>query len=295
MKFRPKFFWKWSFFDQNQQLLQSVEPFERILRALFISQCPYKISSFLDRRNASHRFRLFSRDFRLFLFFFPGSACFSSLASPRNLPSWVKYYEKLESFGKEFRWTKFIAVERVTRDMKVSTAKYRNSNLLVPIQIERKSQCVTRGMKVSTEKPTLPKSSKSRNSNLLVPIQIERKSQYRLVPPDTEVWNTRSICSDHTFETSQILTNSLYKSQRTGRNFFLCAAFCADVCNTRSICSDHTFETSEILTNSLYKSQRTGRNFFLCAAFCAAFCADFCAFFLMGTAALYRVCSTGLR
>ena len=114
--------------------------------------------------------------------------------------------------------------------MKVSTAKYRNSNLLVPIQIERKSQCVTRGMKVSTEKPTLPKSSKSRNSNLLVPIQIERKSQYRLVPPDTEVWNTRSICSDHTFETSEILTNSLYKSQRTGRNFFLCAAFCAAFC-----------------------------------------------------------------
>jgi len=113
MKLRPKFFWKWSFSDQHQQPLKSVEPFEIILRALFISQCPYKISSFLDRRNASNRFRLFSRDFRLFLFFFPGSACFSSLASPRNLPSWVKYYEKLESFGKEFRWTKFTAVERV--------------------------------------------------------------------------------------------------------------------------------------------------------------------------------------
>jgi len=90
MKFRPKFFWKWSFFDQNQQPLKDVEPFERILRALFISQCSYKFLSFLDVRNASHRFRLFLRDFRLFWFFFPGSAYFSSLASPRNLPSWVK-------------------------------------------------------------------------------------------------------------------------------------------------------------------------------------------------------------
>ena len=60
-----------------------------------------------------NRFRQFSRDFRLFLFFFPESAWFSSLASPRNLPSWVKYYGKFESLGKEFLWTKFIAVERV--------------------------------------------------------------------------------------------------------------------------------------------------------------------------------------
>jgi len=112
-KFRPKFFWKWSFFDQNQQPLKSVEPFERILWALFISQCPYKFSSFLHLRNASDRFRLFSRDFRLFLFFFPGSARFSSLASPRNLSSWVKYYGKFKFFEKEFRWTKFIVVERV--------------------------------------------------------------------------------------------------------------------------------------------------------------------------------------
>ena len=112
MKFRPKFFWKRSFFDQNQQPLKSVEPFERILRALFISPCPYKFFSFLNRRNTSHRFRLFSRDFPLFPFFFPGSACFPSLASERNLPSWVKCYEKLESFGKEFWWTEFIAVER---------------------------------------------------------------------------------------------------------------------------------------------------------------------------------------
>jgi len=100
MKFRPKFFWKWSFVDQNQQPLKSVEPFERILRALFISQCPHKFSSFLDVRNTSNRFRLFSHDFRLFGFFFPGSACSSTLASPRNLPSWVKYYEKLEVLEK---------------------------------------------------------------------------------------------------------------------------------------------------------------------------------------------------
>ena len=53
--------------------------------------------------------------------------------------------------------------------MKVFTAKDRNSNLLVPIQIEQKSQRVTRDMKVST--------AKDRNSNLLVLIQIERKSQ----------------------------------------------------------------------------------------------------------------------
>jgi len=113
MKFRPNFFWKWSFFDQNQQPLKSVEPFERNLGALFISQCPYTFSSFFDLRNVSNRFRLFSRDFRLYGFFFPGSACFSSLASPRNLIRWVKYYRKSERFGKEFRWTKFKAVERV--------------------------------------------------------------------------------------------------------------------------------------------------------------------------------------
>jgi len=107
MKFRPKFFWKWSFFDQIQQPLKGVEHFERIFRALFISQCPYKFSSFLDLRNASNTFRLFLRDFRLFRFFFLGSAWFSSLASLRNLPSWVKYHGKFESFGKEFRWPNY--------------------------------------------------------------------------------------------------------------------------------------------------------------------------------------------
>jgi len=39
-----------------------------------ISQCPYKFSSFLDLSNASNKFRLFSRDVRLFRLFFPGSA-----------------------------------------------------------------------------------------------------------------------------------------------------------------------------------------------------------------------------
>ena len=82
MKFASKFFRKWSFFEQNQQPLYSVEPFERIFRALLISQCPYKFSSFLDLRNASKRFRLFSRDFWLFRFFFPWSARFSKLSPP---------------------------------------------------------------------------------------------------------------------------------------------------------------------------------------------------------------------
>ena len=114
MKFRTKFCWKWSFFDQNQQPLKSIEPFGRILRAFFISQCPYMFSSFLVLRNDYNRFRLFSSDVRLCRFFFTGSAHFSTLASPQNLPSSVKYYWKFESFGKEFRRTKFIAVERVT-------------------------------------------------------------------------------------------------------------------------------------------------------------------------------------
>jgi len=108
LKFLPKFFWKRSFFIPNQQPLNNVEPCERIFRALFIAQCPYKFSYFLDLRNGSSRFRLFARDFRLFRFFFPGSACFPKVPPPENLQSWVKYYKKSESFGKEFRWTKFM-------------------------------------------------------------------------------------------------------------------------------------------------------------------------------------------
>ena len=108
LKFWPRFFWKWSFFDQKQQPLNNVEPFERILRALLIAQCPYKFSSFLDLRNGSSRFRLFARDLRLFRFLFSRSACFLKVAPPENLQSWVKYHGKSESFGKEFRWTKFL-------------------------------------------------------------------------------------------------------------------------------------------------------------------------------------------
>jgi len=85
----------------------------RILRTLFLSQCPYTFSSFLDLRNASNWFRLFSRDFRQFRFFLSGSECFSKVAPSQNLPSWVKYYGKFASFGKEFRWIQFVAVERV--------------------------------------------------------------------------------------------------------------------------------------------------------------------------------------
>jgi len=114
LKFRPNFFSKWSFFNQNQQLLNKVEPFESMLRALLIAQCPYKLSSFLDLKNGSNRFRLFACDFRLFRFFFSRSACFSKVAPPEILQSWVKYYGKSEGFGKEFRWTKFNAVDRVS-------------------------------------------------------------------------------------------------------------------------------------------------------------------------------------
>ena len=71
LKFLPKFFRKQSFFIQNQQPLNNIEPFERNLRALFIAQCPYKFSSFLDLRNGSSRFRLFAREFQLFRFLFP--------------------------------------------------------------------------------------------------------------------------------------------------------------------------------------------------------------------------------
>jgi len=83
LKFALKFFRKRSFFDQNQQPLNNVEPFERILRALFIAQCPYKFSSFLDLRNGSSRFQ----DFRRFRFSFSGSAFFSKVPPPGNLQS----------------------------------------------------------------------------------------------------------------------------------------------------------------------------------------------------------------
>jgi len=100
LKFRPKFFWKWSFFDQKQQLLKNVEPFERILRALLIAQRPFKFSSFLDLRNGSSRFRLFARDFRLFRFFFSRSACFSKVGPPPNFAKLSKMLWKIWKFWK---------------------------------------------------------------------------------------------------------------------------------------------------------------------------------------------------
>jgi len=82
MKFASKFLRKWSFWDQNQQPLTSVEPFERILRAFITSQCPYKFSFFLDFRNAFNRFQLFSRDFRRLQFIFLRYDCFSKWPHP---------------------------------------------------------------------------------------------------------------------------------------------------------------------------------------------------------------------
>jgi len=69
---------KMKLFRPETATINNVEPFEKVLRALLIAQCPYKFSSFLDLRNGSSRFRLFERDFRPFPFFFSRSACFST-------------------------------------------------------------------------------------------------------------------------------------------------------------------------------------------------------------------------
>ena len=45
---------------------------------------------------------------------------FSKVAPPKNLQSWVKYYGKSKSFGKEFWWNRFNAVERVRHLVTVS-------------------------------------------------------------------------------------------------------------------------------------------------------------------------------
>ena len=45
--------------------------------------------------------------------FFRDLHAFRNGPPPGNLQSRVKYYGKIESFRKEFRWTKFNAVERV--------------------------------------------------------------------------------------------------------------------------------------------------------------------------------------
>jgi len=56
LKFSSKFFRKRSFFDQNQQPLNNVEPFERILRALFKAREPPVLGSppNLIVRNSPH-------------------------------------------------------------------------------------------------------------------------------------------------------------------------------------------------------------------------------------------------
>jgi len=99
MKFASKFFRKWSFFDQFQQPRNRVKPFERILRTLFISQCPYKFSSFLDLRNAFHRLRLFSRDFRLFRFFLRDLHAFWNWTPPK-FAKLSKILWKIQKFWK---------------------------------------------------------------------------------------------------------------------------------------------------------------------------------------------------
>jgi len=120
LKFSSKFFWKRSFFDQTQQPLNNVEPFERLLWALLMDNARTNslLFSILEKVLAdSDCFFLsfFARDFRRVRFFFSGSACFSKVAPPGNLQSWAKYWGKFESSGKEFRWTKFNAEERVTQ------------------------------------------------------------------------------------------------------------------------------------------------------------------------------------
>ena len=57
---------KMKLFRPETATINNVEPFEKVLRALLIAQCPYKFSSFLDLRNGSSRFRLLAHDFRLF-------------------------------------------------------------------------------------------------------------------------------------------------------------------------------------------------------------------------------------
>jgi len=69
MIFASKFFRKWSFFDQNQQPLNSVEPFERILRALFYHNActnSLRFSIFKMLRTSSECFDVISDGFDSF-------------------------------------------------------------------------------------------------------------------------------------------------------------------------------------------------------------------------------------
>jgi len=81
---------------------------------------------------AGQQFRTVSRDFRLFRFFFSRSACFSKVPPPENLQSWVKYHKKSESYGKEFRWTKFNAVVVVVVDSLLNQINPRAQNVSRP-------------------------------------------------------------------------------------------------------------------------------------------------------------------
>ena len=99
-KFSSKFFRKRSFCDQNQLPLNNVEPFDTNLRALFIAQCPYRFSSFLDLRNASTRLRLHARDFWRFQFFFSLSACFLQVPPPPKFAKLSKIWWEIWTFWK---------------------------------------------------------------------------------------------------------------------------------------------------------------------------------------------------
>jgi len=113
MKFSSKFLRNWRLFPQNQQPLNIVKPFEGIgTNCLRTRRSPVRkeIEAFSIRVAV---FKEFSRDFQRFRFFFPRSACFSKLAPPRNLQSWVKSMLFRKEFRKEFCIAEFIAVEGV--------------------------------------------------------------------------------------------------------------------------------------------------------------------------------------
>jgi len=132
VKFSLKLFRKWSFFEQIQQPLHCVEPFERILRGL--GRRSYLIFH-LDS-NKQHFFSgqgtipaqiqvlfffsileivLVSR-YELFAWF-PTvsirSAHFSKLPPPRNLQSWFTCYGQFQSLEKNFKVWGRISVDQI--------------------------------------------------------------------------------------------------------------------------------------------------------------------------------------
>ena len=74
------------------------------------SQCQYKLSSFFDLTNAFKRLRLFSRNFQRFRFFFPGSACFLTLAPP---PKFAKLIKMLWNFHRRRRSLDVFLIDRL--------------------------------------------------------------------------------------------------------------------------------------------------------------------------------------